>query len=52
VNRLITNFHPPASPSLLLVSAFGGIDNIVKAYKKAQKNDYRLFAYGDAMLIV
>ncbi len=52
VNNLITNFHPPASPSLLLAAAFAGKENIFKAYKKAMKNDYRFLAYGDAMLIV
>jgi len=50
--RLITNFHPPASPSLLLAAAFAGKENIFKAYKKALKQDYRFLAYGDAMLIL
>ena len=52
VNRFITNFHPPASPSLLLSAAFAGKENIFKAYKKALKNDYRFLAYGDAMIIL
>jgi len=51
VNNLITNFHPPASPSLLLAAAFAGKENIFKAYKKAMKSDYRFLAYGDAMMI-
>lgn len=50
--RLLTNFHPPASPSLLLSTAFCGRELLFKAYKKALKNDYRFLAYGDAMLIV
>ena len=49
--RFITNFHPPATPSMLVASAFGGHENILKSYKRALKNDYRFFAYGDAMLI-
>jgi S-adenosylmethionine:tRNA ribosyltransferase-isomerase len=49
--RFLTNFHPPASPSMLMASTFAGHENITKAYKKAMKNDYRFFAYGDAMLI-
>lgn len=49
--RLITNFHPPASPSLLLTSAYAGKELSFKAYKRAMKNEYRLFAYGDAFLI-
>jgi S-adenosylmethionine:tRNA ribosyltransferase-isomerase len=52
VNRLITNFHPPASPSLLLSAAFSGKENIFKAYKRAMKNDYRFLAYGDSLLII
>lgn len=50
--RLITNFHPPSSPSLLLATAFAGRELLFKSYKKAIKNDYRFLAYGDAMLIV
>lgn len=49
--KLITNFHPPASPSLLVSGAFAGKENLFKAYKKAIKNDYRFLAYGDAILI-
>ena len=52
VSRLITNFHPPASPSLLLASAFSGSENIFRAYKRAMKNEFRFLAYGDAMLII
>ena len=51
VSNLITNFHYPASPSLLLAAAFAGKENIFKAYKKALKSDYRFLAYGDAMMI-
>ncbi len=51
-NRIITNFHQPATPSLLLTAAFSSRDLLFKAYKKASKEDYRFFAYGDAMLIM
>jgi S-adenosylmethionine:tRNA ribosyltransferase-isomerase len=51
VSRFITNFHPPASPSLLMSAAFAGQDNLFDAYRKAIKNKYRFLAYGDAMLI-
>ncbi|MBL7976084.1 MAG: S-adenosylmethionine:tRNA ribosyltransferase-isomerase, partial [Candidatus Kapabacteria bacterium] len=47
-----TNFHPPATPSLLVCSAFCGKETMFKAYKHAMKHDYRFLAYGDAMLIV
>jgi len=52
VDRLITNFHLPESTLLMLVSAFGGRDFIMHAYKQAIKNNYRFFSYGDAMLII
>ncbi|SER09527.1 S-adenosylmethionine:tRNA ribosyltransferase-isomerase [Nitrosomonas sp. Nm51] len=49
--RLLTNFHLPRSTLIILVSAFGGIDNIRNAYKHAIEQQYRFFSYGDAMLI-
>ena len=51
VERLLTNFHLPKSTLLMLVSAFGGMDNIRRAYRHAVENRYRFFSYGDAMLI-
>lgn len=51
VSALITNFHPPQSPCLLLSAAFAGKDELFKAYKRALKNEYRFFVYGDAILI-
>ena len=51
VERLITNFHLPKSTLLMLVSAFGGMDNIRRAYRHAVEKRYRFFSYGDAMLI-
>ncbi len=47
----LTNFHPPASPALLVSAAFGGKENIFKVYRKAIKSEYRFLAYGDALLI-
>jgi S-adenosylmethionine:tRNA ribosyltransferase-isomerase len=52
LDALITNFHLPRSSLLVLVSAFGGIDLIRKAYQEAIRRRYRFFSYGDAMLIV
>lgn len=52
VDMLLTNFHMPASTLLMLVSAFGGVDFIFKAYRKAIREKYRFFSYGDAMLII
>ena len=50
VERLLTNFHLPRSTLLMLVAAFGGLENIRNAYQHAI-NRYRFFSYGDAMLI-
>ncbi|MGH8751225.1 MAG: tRNA preQ1(34) S-adenosylmethionine ribosyltransferase-isomerase QueA [Burkholderiales bacterium] len=51
VERLLTNFHLPRSTLIMLVSAFGGMENIRNAYRHALENRYRFFSYGDAMLI-
>ncbi|MGW8122268.1 tRNA preQ1(34) S-adenosylmethionine ribosyltransferase-isomerase QueA [Roseivirga echinicomitans] len=51
-NALITNFHLPESTLLMQASAFGGYDKMMAAYKVAQKEGYRFFSYGDAMLII
>jgi S-adenosylmethionine:tRNA ribosyltransferase-isomerase len=51
VQRLLTNFHLPRSTLMMLVSAFGGVENIRRAYRHAINERYRFFSYGDAMLI-
>lgn len=51
VDALLTNFHLPRSTLLMLVSAFGGADNIRRAYRHAIEQRYRFFSYGDAMFI-
>jgi len=51
VERLLTNFHLPKSTLLMLVSAFGGMDNMRRAYRHAIGERYRFYSYGDAMLI-
>lgn len=52
VERLLTNFHMPASTLLMLVSAFGGYEFMMEAYQEAIKEKYRMFSFGDAMLII
>ena len=52
VDRLITNFHLPRSTLIMLVAAFAGYDLTMKAYQQAVAGEYRLYSYGDAMLIV
>ena len=52
VSGLVTNFHLPRSSLLMLVSAFGGRELILKAYRHAIEREYRFYSYGDAMLIL
>lgn len=50
-DALITNFHLPRSTLLMLVSAFGGFDKVMHAYREAVKQAYRFYSYGDAMWV-
>ncbi|MBO7762050.1 MAG: tRNA preQ1(34) S-adenosylmethionine ribosyltransferase-isomerase QueA [Clostridia bacterium] len=52
VDALITNFHLPESTLIMLVSALGGRENIMNAYRTAVEEEYRFFSFGDAMLIL
>lgn len=52
VDRMVTNFHLPASTLLMLVAAFAGRDFAFEAYEKAIQTKYRFYSYGDAMLIL
>lgn len=51
VDALITNFHLPKSTLLMLVSAFSGKENMLRAYELAVQGKYRFFSYGDAMFL-
>ncbi len=51
VSALLTNFHLPRSTLLLLVSAFAGRENIMRAYREAVERKYRFLSFGDAMFI-
>jgi S-adenosylmethionine:tRNA ribosyltransferase-isomerase len=51
VGALLTNFHLPQSTLLMLVSAFAGRENVLRAYEHAVRERYRFFSYGDCMFI-
>ena len=51
VDVLLTNFHLPRSTLLMLACAFGGMSEMLAAYRHAVEKEYRFFSYGDAMLI-
>ena len=51
-DALLTNFHLPYSTMLMMATAFGGYELVLKAYNEAVKERYRFGAYGDAMLIL
>jgi S-adenosylmethionine:tRNA ribosyltransferase-isomerase len=50
VDRLLTNFHVPASSLLVLIDAFVG-DRWRELYRTALSEGYRFLSLGDAMLI-
>lgn len=51
VDAMFTNFHLPESTLMMLISAFGGYENIMQAYQQAIEKEYRFFSYGDSMFI-
>jgi S-adenosylmethionine:tRNA ribosyltransferase-isomerase len=51
VDALLTNFHLPRSSLLVLVSAFGGRERVLAAYREAVEKRYRFYSFGDAMLV-
>jgi len=52
IDGLITNFHLPESTLIMLVSAFAGRENVMRAYDEAIHERYRFYSFGDAMLIL
>ncbi len=50
-NAMVTNFHMPKSPMMMLTSAYTGYDFLKEIYKVAIKEKYDFFTYGDALLI-
>ncbi len=51
-NAFLTNFHPPKSTLIMMTAAFMGYDFMMECYEQAIKEDYKFYAYGDAMLIL
>lgn len=51
VKAMLTNFHLPQSTLLMLVCAFAGRDNVLRAYEHAVSRRYRFYSYGDCMFI-
>jgi S-adenosylmethionine:tRNA ribosyltransferase-isomerase len=51
VDAMVTNFHLPRTSLLALVMAFAGLDVIRNAYMEAVRERYRVYSFGDAMLI-
>lgn len=49
---LVTNFHVPKSSLLMLVSALVGRKKLLEIYKIAIQKKFRLFSFGDGMLIL
>lgn len=52
IDGLVTNFHLPESTLIMLVCAFAGYENAMRAYRLAVEERYRFFSFGDSMLIV
>jgi len=51
-DAMVTNFHLPMSPMMMMVSAFAGYEFLRDVYDVAIKEKYKFFTYGDAMLII
>ena len=52
VDKFVTNFHNPQSTMVMMVCAFSDKDIVMKAYKKAVKDKYRFYSYGDSMFYI
>ncbi len=51
VDGLLTNYHWPKSTLFMLVCSLLGVTKTQNIYKQAIENSYRLFSYGDSLLI-
>ncbi|MBU2552906.1 MAG: tRNA preQ1(34) S-adenosylmethionine ribosyltransferase-isomerase QueA [Bacteroidetes bacterium] len=51
-DAMVTNFHLPMSPMMMMVSAFAGYEFLREVYDVAIKEKYKFFTYGDALLVL
>ncbi len=51
-DHVITNFHLPESSLLMMISAFAGRERVLEAYAEALRLGFRVFSYGDSMLLL
>jgi S-adenosylmethionine:tRNA ribosyltransferase-isomerase len=51
-NAMITNFHLPQTPMMMLTAAFAGYEFLMKSYEEAVEKKYKFFTYGNPMLIL
>ncbi len=52
IDGLMTNFHQPKSTLIMLVSSLLGRERVLSLYNEAIRAEYRLFSFGDCMLIM
>jgi S-adenosylmethionine:tRNA ribosyltransferase-isomerase len=52
VDKFIANIHHPQSTMVMLACAFAEKELVMKAYKKAVKDKFRFYSYGDAMFYI
>ncbi len=51
ISGIITNFHIPKSTLLMMITAFGGYERVMNAYKVAIEKKYRFYSFGDSMFL-
>ena len=51
-DAMLCNFYLPVTSQIMLATAYGGYENVMKAYEVAVKKGYKFGPYGDAMLII
>ncbi len=52
IDGLVTNFHVPKSSLMMLVSALTGREKLLELYAFAIDHQFRLFSFGDGMLVL